>query len=90
VSPPPTGTHPTGRHPTGTPLVSTPLVVYRGDTDPDVDADLGEAWRELAASGELREHRAFDGGHFYFRHDPTALLGAISAHLGRVRPVTTH
>ncbi|MFI9007981.1 thioesterase II family protein [Actinosynnema sp. NPDC053489] len=76
--------------PAAPPPVSTPLVVYRGDADPDVDHDLGEAWRDLAASGELREHRAFDGGHFYFRHDPTALLGAISAHLGRVRPVTTH
>ena len=72
------------------PPVSTPLVVYRGDADPDVDADRGEAWRDLTASGELGEHRAFTGGHFYFRHDPTALLGAISAHLGRVRPVTTH
>ncbi|MFE9749540.1 thioesterase II family protein [Saccharothrix saharensis] len=70
--------------------VRTPLVVYRGDADPDVDHERGEAWRELTASGELREHRAFPGGHFYFRHDPTALLGAISAHLGRVRPVTTH
>ncbi|MFD0200429.1 MULTISPECIES: thioesterase II family protein [Saccharothrix] len=76
--------------PTAPPPVSTPIVVYRGDADPDVDADGGEAWRDLTASGELREHRAFDGGHFYFRHDPTALLGAISAHLGRVRPVTTH
>ncbi|MER5266395.1 alpha/beta fold hydrolase [Actinosynnema sp. NPDC002837] len=76
--------------PAAPPPVATPLVVYRGDADPDVDADGGEAWRDLAASGELREHRAFDGGHFYFRHDPTALLGAISAQLGRVRPVTTH
>jgi pyochelin biosynthesis protein PchC len=76
--------------PAAPPPVSTPLVVYRGEADPDVDAARGEAWRELTASGELREHRAFDGGHFYFRHDPTALLGAISAHLGRVRPVTTH
>ena len=76
--------------PTAPGPVATPIVVCRGDADPDVDAAGGEAWRELAASGGLREHRAFDGGHFYFRHDPTALLGAISAHLGRVRPVTTH
>ena len=76
--------------PAAPPPVTTPIVVCRGDADPDVGHAGGEAWGELAASGALSGHHVFAGGHFYFRRDPTALLGVVSARLGQIRSTTTH
>lgn len=66
--------------------VDAPLAVFRGAEDDDVDEHKADAWTELTATGALRTHRVFDGGHFYLRRHRAAVLAAIADEIGSLSP----
>jgi pyochelin biosynthetic protein PchC len=62
-----------------------PIVVFRGDTDEDVNAADAEAWadRTLRYQGE----RVFPGGHFYLQEQRAAVVDALAETIALGAPV---